>query len=144
MNQQTEYHVIDYIIALISCLLWPHYSNSTSTVTPVPAQQGIGSNDTTGQKPLMVSAPETIKLHDVYQAYGGPEEGGWWYEVGQAIGTHCIFSKKQCINRLLDLTQDLELYDQPSIDDSRGLSAIHATLGTGYANNYPTERPYYC
>ena len=47
MNQQTEYHVIDYIIALISCLLWPHSSNSTSTVTPVPAQQGIGSNDTT-------------------------------------------------------------------------------------------------
>lgn len=89
-------------------------------------------------------APETIKLHDVYQEYGGPEEGGWWYEVGQAIGTHCIFSKKQCINRLLDLTQDLELHDQPPIDDSRGLSAIHATLGTGYANDYPTERPYYC
>jgi hypothetical protein len=35
-------------------------------------------------------APETIKLHDVYQEYGGPEEGGWWYEVGRAIGTHCI------------------------------------------------------
>ena len=95
-------------------------------------------------KAFDVCAPETIKLHEVYQAYGGPEEGGWWYEVGQAIGTHCVFSKKQCINRLLDLTQDLELYEQPPIDDSRGLAAIHATLGRGYAEHYPTQRPYYC
>ena len=89
-------------------------------------------------------APTAIKLHEVCQMYGGPEEGGWWYEAGSPIGTHFIFSKKQCINRLLDLTQDLDLYDQPPIDDSRGLSAIHATLGTGYAHDYPTERPYYC
>ena len=89
-------------------------------------------------------APETIKLHYVRQAYGGPEEGGWWYETGEPYQTHCIFSKKQCSNRLLELTQDLELYDQPPIDDSRGLTALHATLGTGYARFYPSERPYYC
>lgn len=89
-------------------------------------------------------APQTIKLHYVTQAYGGPEEGGWYYENGIPYQTHCIFSKKQCIQRLLDLTQDLELHDQPPIDDSRGLTAIHATLGKGYAEYYPTERPYYC
>ena len=89
-------------------------------------------------------APETIKLHHVRQEYGGPEEGGWWYEEGTPYQTHCIFSKKQCINRLLELTQDLDLYDQPPIDDSRGLTALHVTLGTGYAFHYPAERPRYC
>ena len=79
-----------------------------------------------------------------HMQYGGPEEGGWWYESGTPYQTHCIFSKKQCINRLLELTQDLDLYDQPPIDDSRGLTALHATLGKGYALYYPTERPYYC
>lgn len=54
MTNQTEYHIIDHIITLISILLWPHSSNSTSTVTPVPVQQDIGSDNTTGQKPLMV------------------------------------------------------------------------------------------
>lgn len=88
--------------------------------------------------------PTSIHLHNVNHQYGGPEEGGWWYEVGQAYQTHFIFNKKQCINRLLDLTQDLDLYDQPSIDDSRGLTALHATLSSGYAMDYPTERPYYC
>ena len=88
--------------------------------------------------------PTTIKLHNVNQQFGGPEEGGWWYEVGQAYQTHFIFTKKQCINRLLDLTQDLCLYEQPPIDDSRGFTALHATLGSGYALDYPTERPYYC
>ena len=90
------------------------------------------------------SDPETIQLHNVWQNYGGPEEGGWWYEVGQAISTHFIFSKKQCIRRCIELTRMYELHDQPSITDSRGLTAIHATLGSGYAMDYPTERPYYC
>ena len=88
--------------------------------------------------------PTSIHLHNVNHQYGGPEEGGWWYEVGQAYQTHFIFNKKQCINRLLDLTQDLELYDQPPIDDSRGFTALHATLSSGYAMDYPTERPHYC
>lgn len=88
--------------------------------------------------------PSTIQLHNVNQKYGGPEEGGWWYEVGKAYQTHCVFSKKQCINRLLELTQDLCLYEQPSIDDSRGLTALHATLSSEYAMDYPTERPHYC
>ena len=88
--------------------------------------------------------PETIQIHNTWQNYGGPEEGGWWYEVGQAISTHFIFSKKQCIRRCIELTREYELHDQPSITDSRGLTAVHATLGTGFAMDYPTERPYYC
>ena len=89
-------------------------------------------------------APKTIKIHEVYQAYGGPQEGGWWYEVGQAIATHCIFSKKQCIRRCLELTKHYDLFNQGSVCDSRNLSATQATLGSGYATHYPTERPYYC
>jgi len=88
--------------------------------------------------------PRSIHLHNVHLQYGGPEEGGWWYEVGVPYQTHCIFSKKQCINRLLELTQDLDLYDQPPIDDSRQLTALQVTLGKGVAEPYPSERPYYC
>ena len=47
--------IITHIIAFISVLLWPRQSSSsTSPVTPVPAQQDIGSTNTTGQKSLMV------------------------------------------------------------------------------------------
>ena len=47
--------VITHIIAFISVLLWPRQSsNNSSNVIPVPAQQDIGSTNTTGQKSLMV------------------------------------------------------------------------------------------
>lgn len=26
-----------------------------------------------------------VHVYDVGQEYGGPEEGGWWYEAGEAI-----------------------------------------------------------
>lgn len=87
--------------------------------------------------------PTTIQVHDIYQAYGGPEEGGWWYEVGQALATHCIFSKKQCIRRCIQLTEEYQLHNQPAINDTRNLSRIEARLDQGYARHYPEVRPRY-
>lgn len=28
-----------------------------------------------------------VNIYDVGQGYGGPEEGGWWYDVGHPIGS---------------------------------------------------------
>jgi hypothetical protein len=88
--------------------------------------------------------PNTIKIYSTYQVYGGPEEGGWWYERGEALATHCIFSKKQCIKRCIELTEEYDLSKQPCISDGRNLTSITAVLGTGYALDYPAERPHYC
>lgn len=88
-------------------------------------------------------APTSIKIHDIYQVYGGPEEGGWWYETGAPVATHCIFSKKQCIKRCIDLTEEYQLHEQPAINDTRNLSRMEATLSHGYAEYYPETRPRY-
>jgi hypothetical protein len=88
--------------------------------------------------------PSTIKIYSTYQVYGGPEEGGWWYEQGEALATHCIFSKKQCIKRCIELTEEYNLSKQPCISDGQNLTSITAVLGTGYALDYPAERPHYC
>jgi len=87
--------------------------------------------------------PTSIKIHQVSQAYGGPEEGGWWYSTGEAQSTHFIFSKKGCIKRCIELIDTYNLTNQPSIETSQGNFAYELTLGTGYAKNYPTERPHY-
>jgi hypothetical protein len=87
--------------------------------------------------------PTSIKIHEVCQVYGGPEEGGWWYQAGQVEGTHCIFSKKQCIQRCIELTYTYKLWLQPTITTSHGFSAIDLTLGSGYATDYPETRPRY-
>ena len=88
--------------------------------------------------------PTSIKIHSVWQNYGGPEEGGWWYTAGSAEATHFIFSKKSCIKRCIELVNTYNLTEQPSITSSWEPSAYELTLGTGYAESFPEERPYYC
>lgn len=37
-------------------------------------------------EPHLVSvAPWYVGVYEVYRCYGGPEEGGWWYDAGEAI-----------------------------------------------------------
>jgi hypothetical protein len=95
--------------------------------------------------------PTTITVHEVWQNYGGPEEGGWWYTAGEPVNrmdgdksTICIFSKKQAIREALELTRRWDLHRQPSTTDSRECSAIEVNFSQGYARHYPEERPHYC
>ena len=88
--------------------------------------------------------PTSIKIHKVWQNYGGPEEGGWWYTAGSSEATHFIFSKKSCIKRCIELIDTYSLDTQPSITSSLEPTAYELTLGTGYAEDFPQERPYYC
>ncbi len=88
--------------------------------------------------------PTSIKIHRVWQNYGGPEEGGWYYQAGEGEATHFIFSKKSCIKRCIELVKLYSLDTQPSISTSQGLTAYELTIGSGYAESFPEERPYYC
>ena len=88
--------------------------------------------------------PTSIQIHQVWQNYGGPEEGGWWYTAGSSEATHFIFSKKSCIKRCIELVDFYSLDTQPSITTSQELTAYELTLGTDYAEAFPEERPYYC
>lgn len=88
--------------------------------------------------------PIAVQVYNTWQRYGGPEEGGWWYEEGEPIQTHFIFNKKQAIQRAIKLSEEYDYANQPSITDSRGLSAIHIKYGDDFAKYYPEERPYYC
>ena len=71
--------IITHIIAFISVLLWPRqFSSSTSNVIPVPAQQGTGLTNTTGQKSLMVvpQKPSSSTTSDKNTADPKKEAGG--------------------------------------------------------------------
>jgi hypothetical protein len=88
--------------------------------------------------------PITVCVHEIWQSYGGPEEGGWWYEAGRPVATHFVFSKKSAIKRCIELAKEFEVADQETIYDSRGLTAYDITFRDGYGQPYPSERPYYC
>ena len=35
-----------------------------------------------------------INMYRETQAYGGPEEGGWWYIVGEPVGSYMCMSEE--------------------------------------------------
>lgn len=36
---------------------------------------------------ITVKGPVFVNIYDVDKAYGGPEEGGWWYEYGVPVAS---------------------------------------------------------
>lgn len=80
--------------------------------------------------------PTVITIHLIDQWYGGPEEGGWWYDVGYPVQNICIFSKEQAIKELLRIhnVYEGEEYEEETYD---------INLSDKYGKYYPDRRPHY-
>lgn len=87
--------------------------------------------------------PTTVCLHECNSCYGGPEEGGWFFQQGWPVKTVCVFSKKQAIREAIKLeAKALEEFGPQR--DNLGWYAWSVTFSNEYAKAYPEERPYYC
>jgi hypothetical protein len=80
--------------------------------------------------------PFTITVHQVWDQYGGPEEGGWWFRCGNPVETACIFSREQAVAELIALHEkyNSEAYEEEEYD---------ICLSRSYAEFYPHKRPHY-
>jgi len=86
--------------------------------------------------------PTTVCLYQCYTCYGGPEEGGWYYESGYPIRTVCVFSKKQAIQAAIDL----EAYAKSEFGeetDYLGWPTYRICFDDSYAKAYPQTKPHY-
>lgn len=87
--------------------------------------------------------PTTVTLHENYTAYGGPEEGGWYYQAGIPLKTICVFSKRQAIKAAVKLYQEaIDYYEEEY--DKYGWNNFTISYDTQYASYYPKQRPHYC
>lgn len=88
--------------------------------------------------------PTTITVHETTLNYGGPEEGGWYYQAGYPVLTHCIFSKKQAIQTFIQYFDEYEIAEQPSLGLSTTYSNYEVNFSNEYAKVYPEIKPHYC
>ncbi|MYA41522.1 MAG: hypothetical protein F4Z31_07205 [Gemmatimonadetes bacterium] len=94
---------------------------------------------------------ETVWFVNEYQidrAYGGPEEGGWWYDTGRFVRCRGVFKDQKDAGDLRDRIEEDEMPER-----RKGLHGPSSMLSTGEwpvalvedhpGRDYPRERPRY-
>ena len=112
-----------------------------------------------------------LNTYEQWEAYGGPEEGGWWYTCG--IPVQSVFFVDEDLddflerldwderNKLLTKATNAYTLGQPPTPKNTGYGGYTFVVGSdtptgyhqdnnyrscfeeGFAEAFPTERPYY-
>jgi len=87
-----------------------------------------------------------INAYEVTLGYGGPEEGGWWYDIGLPLGSIPVTSQEEEADARQLLAQRLA----PMFEGRRRKSSVAADaadlvicIEDEVAAPYPRERPHY-
>ena len=92
--------------------------------------------------------PWYVNEYEASRAYGGPEEGGWWYDTGRFIACHGITPSREEADRILhrDVFAD---YVRRQNESQYATSSVLCDgwtiirLEHAPGANYPGEQPHY-
>jgi hypothetical protein len=93
-----------------------------------------------------------VHQYEVWLAYGGPEEGGWWYDCGEPVlsAVATFEDEEEAFKACRELNADER--DRRERDEYHDYSSVLSSESTHYsydvsdsprAVSYPSERPYY-
>lgn len=95
-----------------------------------------------------------INAYEVSRFYGGPEEGGWWYDSGlklKSVEVRDDYGATQAIDEMWTEFAETYGYDPLTHKRVRGLTRSNLLGGSDLeireeshpAENYPQQRPHY-
>ena len=86
-----------------------------------------------------------VNAYGVVLAFGGPEEGGWWYDAGDPLASVPVANREQAIEALRTLHGKLaEQYAPDNRWQSSGSTPdLSLCVEDHFAQPYPAERPHY-
>lgn len=123
-----------------------------------------GECSSCGQEPCVCEKPSFpcfVNVYDVALAWGGSEEGGWWYTAGSPEESVKVHSQEQLDRVLAEKRAEYELdengeylykdqWDHPNFDRSRNRRlgdvngfAYEIRVEKHFAQHFPQERPHY-
>jgi hypothetical protein len=95
-----------------------------------------------------MSTKYLVAVHLVDKAYGGPEEGGWWYQTGEHVRTLRVFG---CNERAVTYARRLDRLLDATLN--KGRRPISSVLSEGryeadvfehvVPEHYPATKPHY-
>jgi hypothetical protein len=83
-----------------------------------------------------------VNVYEVTRHYGGPEEGGWWFDWEQCVHSEWFFSRKRANSYIQKMM--LEYTDQGDISSVLGGEEYYFYIERLKAESQSKERPHYC
>ena len=84
-----------------------------------------------------------VNVYKVYREYGGPEEGGWWWNMYIPFHSHCLTDGEDPFKIAEELSQRFADLNEGNIYSMKGGVEIQAHVESHYGEIKPKERPYY-
>ncbi len=122
---------VTYAVALVE--LDYEYQGHTGSVPSVPVEIMVA------ELCNLSPAPWYVNVYEIDRRYGGPEEGGWWFDSGTLVDSTETASKQDA-NRLSEAKQT-EYPNNGSSVYRGGDYTVRIENHPG--ENYPTNRPHY-
>ena len=85
-----------------------------------------------------------VNAYAVSRHYGGPQEGGWWYNAGEPLASVPLSDRTRIraeVARLEELFADQQWGNIYSVN---GGVELRIAIEDQMAEVWPEERPYYC
>ncbi len=86
-----------------------------------------------------------VNLYLIDRGYGGPEEGGWWYEYGEFIEPAALFTDEdEALAYARKLNDDNPMNEgRPDISSVNSMGRYTYLVQDRPGRDYPEARPYY-
>jgi hypothetical protein len=92
-----------------------------------------------------------VAVYHVDRAYGGPEEGGWYYDCGERVKDRKVYT---CHSREKAYELASKINASLNENENEGRPSIYSVLSEGQyraltfegdaPDYFPAETPYYC
>ena len=90
-------------------------------------------------KPVMIFA----NAYAVTRHYGGPEEGGWWFNSGSPLASIPCATRRQAVSKVDELARMFAEHNDGDIYSVLGGVEVSVCIEEGFAEHWPKQRPHY-
>ena len=83
-----------------------------------------------------------VNKYEIGRAYGGPEEGGWWFNYGQFMECEAMFTSRKEARALADALTMVE-GSQPDLNSVNTEYVVSFSVEDNVGQDWPQRMPHY-
>ena len=84
-----------------------------------------------------------VNAYRITRHYGGPEEGGWWFDCGEPLGSMPCMSQRDAKSKVDDMQAKFKHLAEGDINSVLGGAEIRVYIEEEFARVFPETRPRY-